>query len=199
MSDRIKKMAATGIALLYGLWSVVAAHGYSFDQVVPDVRQPASISGSSACPLPAHQLTAPGSINVQWSTVLGSDPQTILTSNQTPAGSLNEIAQVIQQSMAVWPGVTATSLSASSFGPLTPVSTANLCGADGLNSICFDQPDMAFTPGVLAFTRVVTADAIGIQLGAVVFDRGRPDPRRRHLFQSGRLARNLRDPKCLER
>lgn len=168
MRDRIKKMAATGIALLYGLWSVVAAHGYSFDQVVPDVRQPANVSGGSACPVPAHQLTAPGSINLQWSTVLGTSQQTILTSNQTPAGSLNEIAQVIQQSMAVWPGVAATSLTASSFGPLTPVATANLCAIDGLNSICFDQQDMDFTPGVLAFTRVVTADAIGIQLGATV-------------------------------
>jgi hypothetical protein len=147
---------------------VVAAHGYSFDQVVPDVRQPASVSGGSACPLPAHQLTAHGSINLQWSTVLGTSPQTILTSDQTPAGSLNELAQVIQQSMAVWPGVAATSLTASSFGPLTPVATANLCATDGLNSICFDQQDMAFTPGVLAFTRVVTADAIGIQLGSTI-------------------------------
>jgi hypothetical protein len=34
-----------------------------------------------------------------------------------------------------------------------------------LNSLCFDQADMAFTPGVLAFTRVITADRIGEQLG----------------------------------
>jgi hypothetical protein len=168
MRNNVQRLAATGIALLYGLWSVVAAHGYAFDLVVPDVRQPASVSGGSACPIPAHQLTAPGSINVQWSTTLGASAQTILTSNQTSAGRLNEIALVIQQSMAVWPGVAATSLTASSFGPLTPVATANLCGTDGLNSICFDQPDMAFAPGVLAFTRVVTADAIGIQLGATV-------------------------------
>jgi Matrixin len=62
--------------------------------------------------------------------------------------------------------VSATSLSPSSLVPLTRVASANICGADGLNSICFDQPDMAFTPGVLAFTRVVTADAIGIQIGS---------------------------------
>jgi hypothetical protein len=161
-------MAATGIALLYGLWSVVAAHGYSFNQIVPDVRQPASASGGSACPVPAHQLTAPGSIAVQWSTVLGTNPQTILTNDQTPTGSLNEIEAVIQQSRGVWTGVAATSLTTSSLGPLTRVASANICGSDGLNSICFDQPDMAFTPGVLAFTRVITADAIGIQLGSVV-------------------------------
>jgi hypothetical protein len=168
MRNTIQKLATTGIALLYGLWSAVAAYGYSFNQIVPDVRQPASASGGSACPLPAHQLTAPGSIAVQWSTILGTSPQTILTSDQTSTGRLNEIQQVIQQSMAVWPGVAATSLAASSFGALTPVASANLCGTDGLNSICFDQPDMGFTPGVLAFTRVVTADAIGIQLGAAV-------------------------------
>src|SRR5258706_4717730 len=33
-------------------------------------------------------------------------------------------------------------------------------------SICLDQADMAFTPGVLAFTRVVTSDALGEQLGS---------------------------------
>jgi hypothetical protein len=63
----VRKIAATAIALLYGLWSAVAAHGYSFNQIVPDVRQPASASGGSACPVPAHHLTAPGSIPVRWS------------------------------------------------------------------------------------------------------------------------------------
>jgi len=168
MRDTVRKLAATGMALLYGLWSVVAAHGYSFNQIVPDVRQPASVSGGSACPIPSHQLVAPGSIAVQWSTVLGANPQTIRTSDQTPTGSLNEIEGVIQQSLGVWTGVAGTSLTTSSLGPLTRVSTANICGSDGLNSICFDQPDMAFTPGVLAFTRVITADAIGIQVGTTV-------------------------------
>ena len=168
MRDTIRKIAATGIALFYGLWSVVAAHGYAFNQIVPDVRQPASASGGSACPIPSHQLIAAGTISVQWSTVLGTAPQTILTADQTPTGSLNEIEAVIQQSQSVWTGVAATSLAAGTFAPLTRVATASICGADGLNSICFDQPDMAFTPGVLAFTRVITADAIGIQLGSVV-------------------------------
>ncbi len=38
--------------------------------------------------------------------------------------------------------------------------------ADGVNSICFNQADLAFTPGVLAFTRVMTADRIGVQFGS---------------------------------
>jgi hypothetical protein len=48
---------------------------------------------------------------------------------------------------------------------LTRVASSGICGSDGINSICFDQSDMAFTPGVLAFTRVITADAIGVQIG----------------------------------
>ena len=168
MRDTVRKIAAIGIAVLYGLWSVVAAHGYSFNQIVPDMRQPASASGGSACPIPANQLAAPGSIAVRWSTVIGTNPQAILTNDQTPAGSLNEIEQVIQQSLSTWTGVAGTSLTPSSLGPLSRASSANICGSDGLNSICFDQPDMAFTPGVLAFTRVITADAIGIQVGSAV-------------------------------
>jgi hypothetical protein len=34
-----------------------------------------------------------------------------------------------------------------------------------VNSICFDQADGAFSPGILAFTRVITADIIGVQVG----------------------------------
>ena len=36
--------------------------------------------------------------------------------------------------------------------------------SDGLNTICFDQNDPGFALGVLAFTRVVSADTIGEQL-----------------------------------
>ena len=35
--------------------------------------------------------------------------------------------------------------------------------ADGLNTICLDQNDGAFTTGVISFTRVTTADSIGDQ------------------------------------
>ena len=37
------------------------------------------------------------------------------------------------------------------------------CAADGVNAICLNQNDPAFSTGVLAFTRVVTADALGEQ------------------------------------
>ena len=144
--------------------NVLTAAGYAFNETVPDVRLPASLSGGSACPVPSRQSTSAGSIALRWSTALSTNPASILTQDQTPNGRLNEIEQVIQQSLAVWTGVSGTSLKSSSLAPLARVAPAVSCGADGLNSICFDQPDMAFTPGVLAFTRIVTADRIGEQL-----------------------------------
>jgi matrixin len=161
----IRQRIVRGFAVFYVGFLAPSAQGYTFDMVVPDVRQPASLSGGSACPVPAHQLTAPGSINLQWSTALNTNPVTIVTQDQTTAGRLSEIAAVVQQSIAVWTGVTGTTLLPATFS--TPARTAiqNACTADGTNSVCFDQADLAFTPGVLAFTRVVTADRAGIQLG----------------------------------
>src|SRR5271155_2164941 len=161
---RMHKIARQGWVLFYAFFLAPFAHGYSFDQVVPDVRQPAALSGGSACPVPAHQLSAPGSIPEQWSTVLNSNAVTILTQDQTPAGQLAEIAAVVTQSIAVWTGVSGTTLLPATFGAVTQTTTQNACAADGLNSICLDQADLAFTPGVLAFARIVTADRAGLQL-----------------------------------
>jgi Matrixin len=162
----LRKLFSLPVAALCCIWSATSASGYSFNEIVPDVRQPASVSGGSACPVRSHQLTASGSIAVQWSTALSTSPVSILTQNQTATGRLSEIEQIITQSMSVWTGVSGTSLVPASFAALTRTSTQNACGTDGLNSICFDQADAAFTPGVLAFTRVVTADYIGLQIGA---------------------------------
>lgn len=164
-SSIVQKFIAALLAAFYGVCGIPGASGYTFDQIVPDVRQPASISGGSACPVASHELTAPGAIAEQWSTVLGTNPVTILTEDQTAAGRLNEIEQVITQSMAVWSGVGGTTLVPGTFAAVTRTSTQNACGSDGVNSICFDQADGAFTPGILAFTRVITADIIGVQVG----------------------------------
>src|SRR5271168_850576 len=168
VKDRItlRTYTATFLALLYGFWGIPGASGYAFDEIVPDVRQPASVSGGSACPVASHDVISPGAIAEQWSTVLGTNPVTILTQDQTPAGSLNEIEQVITQSMAVWAGVSGTTIVPGTFAPIARTATQDACVADGVNSICFDQADSAFTPGVLAFTRVITADAIGVQVGS---------------------------------
>lgn len=89
----------------------------------------------------------------------------ILTRDQTANGRLDEIEQVIMESIGAWMGVSGTTLTPASLAPVNRVTAANSCGSDGVNSICFDQNDGAFTPGVLAFTRVITADAIGAQVG----------------------------------
>lgn len=149
----------------FAVWGAPAAQGYTFNQIVPDVRQPVNLSGGSACPVRAHSLTSPGAIAIRWSTVLATNPLTILTQDQTANGRLSEIEQAISQSIAVWTGVSGTTLAPASFAALSRTTTQNACGSDGINSICFDQADMAFTPGVLAFTRVITADIIGVQVG----------------------------------
>lgn len=166
MREMAQKTLACMLAISCMFWAAPAAQGYAFNEIVPDVRQPAAVSGGSACPVRSHQLTAAGSIAVRWSTALGTNPATIITQNQTAGGRLNEIEQVINAALGVWTGVSGTTLTPVSLAPLTRVSNANSCGPDGVNSICFDQPDMAFTPGVLAFTRVITADQIGVQLGS---------------------------------
>lgn len=161
-----KQLSTWALALLCAVALAPGMQAYSFNMIVPDVRQPAAISGGSACPVPSHHLTAAGSIAIQWSTTLNTNPVTVLTQNQTASGRLTEIEQTITQSLGVWTGVTGTLLLPGTFLPLTRTVTQNACGTDGLNSICFDQMDMAFTPGVLAFTRVITADVTGIQIGS---------------------------------
>jgi hypothetical protein len=86
--------------------------------IVPDVRQPAAISGGSACPVSSHQMTAAGSISLQWSTALNTNPVTILTQNQTASGRLTEIEHTIAQSLGVRTGVSGTLLLPGTFTPL---------------------------------------------------------------------------------
>jgi Matrixin len=102
---------------------------------------------------------------MRWSTSLNTNPVTIITQDQTTNGRPAEIEQVITQSLGAWGGVSGTTLQAVS-ATVTRTGVQNACGADGLNSICFDQADLAFTPGVLAFTRAITADRIGVQVGS---------------------------------
>ena len=160
------RILSVALSAVYVAWTAQSAAGYAFNQLVPDVRQPVVVSGGSACPVRAHQLTAPASIAVRWSTTLGTSPVSILTQDQTATGRLTEIEQVISQSLAIWTAVSGTTLLPATVAPLARTATQNACGADGLDSICFDQADAAFTPGVLAFTRVITSDALGEQIGS---------------------------------
>jgi hypothetical protein len=163
------KIISITMAWLFLLQVTAATAGaYTLGSEVADMRQPASLTGGTSCPQPTRfDVSTPGTINRQWSTSLGNSPVTILTADQTSAGQINEIEAVIQQSLAAWTGVPGTSLAPTSLGTLQRTSAANACSSsDGLNSICFNQNDAGFALGVLAFTRVVSADTAGEQLSS---------------------------------
>src|SRR5260370_29422822 len=119
MNVIVKQICASGLALFYGTWCAPGAQAYSFGMIVPDVRQPAAISGGSACPTRTHRLTATGSIAVRWSTALNTSPVTILPQNPTATRRPTEIEQVIAQSLAVWTGGSGTTPVSSTAAPLT--------------------------------------------------------------------------------
>lgn len=164
-----RRLFSTAMALVFLLHITAACTGaYNLGTRVADMTQPASLSGLTSCPQPTRfDVSTPGSINRQWSTSLGTIPITILTADLTVDGQLNEIESAIQASLSAWTGVPGTLLTPSTLGFLqrTP-NTAACDSSDGLNSICFNQNDPAFALGVLAFTRVVSADAVGQRLSS---------------------------------
>src|SRR5260370_55161 len=147
MKGTVKKIGTSAFAMFYAICFAPLGQAYSFDMIVPDVRQPAAISGGSACPVRTHQLTAAGSIAVRWSTALNASPVTIVTQNQTASGRLTEIEQAIAQALAVWTGVIGTTLVPATLTPLTRTETQKPCSPDRLNSIWCDQPHSSLTPG----------------------------------------------------
>jgi hypothetical protein len=168
LSERKFRGAISTVAAILFLMEVTASltGAYDLGTAVGDMRQAASLSGGTACPqLTTFDTSTPGSIDRQWSTSLGANPVTILTADRSAAGQLNEIEAVIQTSLAAWTGVAGTSLSPSALGPLERTSIEDACSpTNGINSICFNQADPGFATGVLAFTRVVSADITGEQL-----------------------------------
>ena len=97
-----------------------------------------------------------------------------VAASQTSA-QLTEIEQAITDSFTAWSGVTGTTFNATSYpgliSPIARVSAANSCSndsesnVDGINTICFNQSSAGFASGVLAFTRVITANARGVSVG----------------------------------
>src|SRR6202166_1834959 len=164
---KFRSTISLAVACLF-LLQITGAYTRAYDlgTTVADMRQVSSASGGTSCPqLTRFGISTPGSINRLWSTSLGTNPVTILTADQTPAGRLNEIEGVVQQSLSVWTGVSGTLLAPSALARLNRTSMTAACtSSDGLNSICFNQSDAGFALGVLAFTRVVSADAVGEQL-----------------------------------
>jgi matrixin len=166
------KRVLTGIIAMLAILTMIldtSARGYSVDTTV---------APTGGCPQPDRWNLSLGSpLNNRWSTSLPSSPQTILTvaAPQSNAQAA-EIQGVIVQTLGIWSGVAGTTFNASAYpgliAPLAQVSAADSCtndqesGVDGLNTICFNQSSAGFTNGVLAFTRVITANAIGVSAGS---------------------------------
>jgi len=160
---------AAAIILAFGTLFAPSADAYLIDSTVPQ---------SGGCPaLDRWNLSASSPLNRRWSTSLPASPQTVLT--VAAAGSpaqLTEIEQAISDSFGAWSGVTGTTFNSTTYpgliAPLTTVTAANSCtndtesNIDGLNTICFNQSSLGFTTGVLAFTRVITANAPGVSVGS---------------------------------
>ncbi|HTZ74764.1 MAG TPA: matrixin family metalloprotease [Candidatus Aquilonibacter sp.] len=155
-------LCSLGIAL------APAAHAYIFDTTAPL---------APGCPQTDRwnlSVTAP--LDRQWSISLPTTHTVVTVAQQGTAAQLNEIEQAISDSFGTWSGVTGTTINATNypgmFAPLVRVSAANECtndaetNVDGLNTICFNDASDGFTTGVLAFTRIITANAPGVTVGA---------------------------------
>jgi Matrixin len=167
----MKQAIAAGVAalLVFALLCGGPAEAYLMDSTVP-------LAGG--CPaLDRWNLSLASPLNRRWSTSLPLGPATLVTvATLGTSAQLTEIQQAISDSFSAWSGVSGTTFSATNYpgmiAPLASVSAASSCtddaenNVDGLNTICFNQSSMGFTSGVLAFTRVITANAPGVSVGA---------------------------------
>jgi hypothetical protein len=156
-----KLCSAALAAILWGSGNLLDA--YVLNYQIADTQNPAN-AGVSACPLPARMDPGqPGGIDRRWDTTLGAN---LLTTAGYAGGPPAEIAAMVLESYGVWTGVSGSGLVPGSYAALGQTSGGVSCTpTDGLNTICFAQ-NGSFASGVLAFTRVVTSDAVGQSLGA---------------------------------
>jgi hypothetical protein len=167
----MKASIAIGMAawLVFAPLGGPAAEAYLIDTTIPQ---------AGGCPVfDRWNLSVASPLNRRWSTSLPLGPPTLVTvATLGTAAQLSEIERVITDSFGAWSGVTGTTFNATNFpgliAPLTRVTAASSCSndaesnVDGLNTICFSQSSMGFSSGVLAFTRVITANAPGVSVGA---------------------------------
>ena len=157
-----RPLPAIAAAALLVVGAANPARAYVLNWQIADTGDPRNV-GVSACPQATRlDPSQPGGLDRRWDTTLGPN---ILTTPGYSGGPQAELQSVILDSFAAWTGVSGSALSPASYAPLATVSGGNSCTpSDGLNTICFAQDD-SFSPGVLAYTRVVTADAVGQALG----------------------------------
>jgi hypothetical protein len=129
--------------------TVPHARGYVLNRV---------ISTTGGCPQ-LNRFRTSGTIDPRWNTSL---PSNIITVASTPSQREAEVAFAIEESFRAWTSVAGSALTANLLGTLQTTTGTNACDSfDARNTICFNQTDMAFTGGVLAFTRVNVAERVG--------------------------------------
>jgi hypothetical protein len=162
----LRAIAAVSCAL--ALAASPAADAHLFDTTAPV---------APGCPqIDRWNITPSTPINRQWSTALPTTRAVVTAAQQGSGAQISEVQQAIEDSFGAWSGVSGTTINASEYAgalaPLGQVTTASACtndaenNVDGLNTICFNQASDGFTSGVLAFTRVITANAPGVSAGA---------------------------------
>ena len=164
----MRKLAVTLLAAVFLAEGCLApsASGYVVAYTVPN---------AGGCPQPNHQnLSSP--INRRWSTALPGSSALLTAAPAGSSGQLDEVENTILAAYGIWTGVTGTTMNAATnvngLAPIARTPVANACtidtgaNVDGLNTICFHQASSAFSIGVLAFTRTVTAAAPGATAGS---------------------------------
>jgi hypothetical protein len=157
-----------GALFLLSVTRDASASTYTVDTTIPS---------TGGCPQPDRlNLSLAAPLSPRWSTALPTAAPILTVAPLGSSAQLTEIGGVISQSIGVWSGVMGTTFNATAYpgliAPLASVSDANSCtndaetNIDGLDTICFNQSSTAFTTGVLAFTRVITANAPGASVGA---------------------------------
>ena len=168
----MRSPSAATLAIVLALFNAQSVHAglYTFDSTIPS---------TGGCPQPNHfDLSLSSPLNRRWSTSLPSLLQpTVLTvaAAGTPA-QLTEIENAISDSFGAWSSVTGTTFNLTAnpglLAPLARVGAQNSCSndaennVDGINTICFNQSSSGFTTGVLAFTRTISANAVGATVGS---------------------------------
>ncbi len=164
-------LAVTTIVLLF--FSAISHAGalpYAVDFTMPE---------AGGCPQADRwNLSLAAPLNRRWSTAMTTllSPTILTVAPQHSPAQIAEIGQVVSDSFGAWSGVTGTTMNATAYpgllAPLEEVVTPNSCtndaenNVDGLNTVCFNQSSTAFTSGVLAFTRTITANAPGATAGS---------------------------------
>lgn len=166
MNASVNRLSLLICAILIAL--APCANAYLFDSTAPL---------APGCPQIDRWNISPGTLlDRQWSTALPTTHAIITNAQQGSSAQLDEIEEVIQDSFGAWSGVTGTTFNAAGYpgmlAPLVRVTNATACSndqesnVDGHNTICFNQTSSGFTTGVLAFTRVITANAPGASVGS---------------------------------